>query len=91
MATLKHIVNSKNPHVAPHQVWHFGQNDYKVIVNGVGVYTTVGKYAGLFMNGSIVNATLMALLEIQKYRDNGDPALGVCARFFGVDIQVDLL
>ena len=37
MATLKHIVNSKNPHVAPHQVWHFGPNDYKVIVNGVGV------------------------------------------------------
>ena len=36
MATLKHIVNSKNPHVAPHQVWHFGPNDYKVIVNGVG-------------------------------------------------------
>jgi len=37
---LKFIASSKNIHVAPHQVWHSGANEYQVIIQGVGVVKT---------------------------------------------------
>lgn len=63
----------------------------RIIIGGIALHTTVGKYAGLFENGAIVNATLNALLEIQKFRETDTVAIGLVGRFCGVDIQVDLV
>ena len=50
-----------------------------------------GKYASLFMNGAIVHATLMALLELEKFKKTTPASCGLAGRFFGIDIQVDLI
>ena len=60
----------------------------RVILNGVGIYTTVAATQGIFATTHHRVAVEAGLLEISK--QNGK-IVGYASRWNGIDFQVDLL
>lgn len=60
----------------------------RVILNGVGVYTTVMQAQGIFSHTYHRVAVDVALTEIAQQRGK---ILGYATRWNGIDVQVDLL
>lgn len=60
----------------------------RVILNGVGIYTTVMEAQGIFLNTDHRVAVDVALVEIAQQKGK---ILGYASRRNGIDFQVDLL
>ncbi len=60
----------------------------RVILNGVGVYTTVMQTQGIFSHTYHRVAVDVALTEIAQQRGK---IVGYATRWNGIDVQVDLL
>lgn len=60
----------------------------RVILNGVGIYTTVAETQGIFATTNHREAVNLALTEIAQMRGE---ILGYASRWNGIDFQVDLL
>lgn len=60
----------------------------RVILNGVGIYTTVAETQGIFSFTYHRTAVNVALTEIAQKRGE---ILGYAIRWNGIDVQVDLI